>query len=75
MKNKNELSFEESLEKLETIVKELEAGDIKLDESIKKYTEAMELASNCSKTLDNATQTVNKILKENGTLEDFSIEE
>ena len=72
---KEELSFEESLEKLETIVKELESGNAKLDESIKKYTEAMELASNCSKTLDNATQTVNKILKENGTLEDFSIEE
>ena len=72
---KEELSFEESLEKLESIVKELESGNAKLDESIKKYTEAMELASNCSKKLDNATQTVNKILKENGSLEDFSIEE
>ena len=72
---KEELSFEESLERLETIVKELESGNAKLDESIKKYTEAMELASNCSKTLDNATQTVNKILKENGSLEDFNIEE
>ena len=72
---KEELSFEESLEKLETIVKELESGNAKLDESIKKYTEAMELASNCSKTLDDATKTVNKILKENGSLEDFNIEE
>ena len=71
----DDLSFEESLEKLESIVKELESGTAKLDDSIKKYTEAMELASNCSKKLDNATQTVNKILKENGSLEDFSLED
>ncbi|MBE6160774.1 MAG: exodeoxyribonuclease VII small subunit [Firmicutes bacterium] len=70
-----ELSFEESLEKLETIVKELENGNAKLDEAIEKYTEAMNLASNCSKKLENATETVNKILKDNGSLEDFNIEE
>ena len=75
MAKTEELSFEESLEKLETIVKELESGNAKLDESIEKYTEAMKLASACSKTLDSATETVNKILKENGSLEDFKIEE
>ena len=75
MKNKEELDFEQSLEKLETIVKELESGNAKLDDSIKKYTEAMELASQCSKKLDDATKSVNKILKENGTVEDFEIEE
>ena len=74
-KDKKELDFEESLEKLEEIVKELESGSAKLDDSIKKYTEAMELASNCSKKLDSATESVNKILKENGSLEDFNIEE
>ena len=73
--DKKDLSFEESLEKLETIVKELESGNAKLDEAIKKYTEAMNLASQCSKTLDDATQTVNKILKENGSLEEFNIED
>lgn len=70
-----ELSFEESLEKLESIVKELEDGNAKLDDAIKKYTEAMNLASNCSKRLEIATETVNKILKDDGNLEDFNVEE
>ncbi len=70
-----EMSFEESLNKLESIVKELENGNTELDEAIKKYTEAMNLAANCSKKLNNATESVNKILKENGSLEDFNIEE
>ena len=72
---KEEKTFEESLNELETIVKKLENGNGNLDESIKEYTKAMELVSNCSKKLDEATASVNKILKENGSLEDFNIEE
>lgn len=75
MKNKEEKSFEESLKELETIVKELENGSAELDTAIKKYSEAMTLASNCSKKLKDATETVNKILKEDGSLENFSIDE
>lgn len=70
-----EISFEKSLEKLESIVKELEQGNTELDNAIKKYTEAMQLVSLCSKKLNEATQTVNKILQDNGSLEDFNIEE
>jgi exodeoxyribonuclease VII small subunit len=66
-----ELSFEEKLNKLEEIVSELEQGNIDLDDAINKYTEAMKLAKECSTKLDNATKAVNKILKENGELEDF----
>jgi exodeoxyribonuclease VII small subunit len=72
---KDNISFEKSLDKLESIVKELENGNAELDEAIKKYTEAMQLASVCSKKLTEATETVNKILKDNGSLEDFNIEE
>ena len=72
MKNK---TFEESLEKLETIVKELESGNEPLDDAIKKYTEAMELAKFCSEKLKDATDKVNKILMENGDLKDFNVDE
>jgi exodeoxyribonuclease VII small subunit len=72
---KKEKTFEEALEELELIVKELEAGNAPLDEAIKKYTEAMNLAKICNEKLDNATKSVNKILEENGKLEDFNIEE
>lgn len=75
MTKDKDMSFEEALDKLESIVKELENGNASLDDAIKKYTEAMKLASNCNKKLENATETVNKILKENGSLEDFEIEE
>ncbi|MBR6113060.1 MAG: exodeoxyribonuclease VII small subunit [Bacilli bacterium] len=66
-----EKNFEEKLEELELIVRELENGDVNLDDAINKYTEAMKIAKECSTKLDNATKAVNKILKENGELEDF----
>lgn len=69
-----EKTFEEALDELEAIVKELEMGNAPLDEAIKKYTEAMKLAKICNEKLDNATKSVNKILEENGKLEDFNIE-
>lgn len=70
MENK-ELSFEEKLTNLEKIVKDLESGDIKLDDAINKFNEAMELASSCNKTLEEATKTVNKVLNKDGSLEEF----
>lgn len=70
-----EKTFEESLTELESIVKELESGNVDLDKAINKYSEAMKLAKSCSDKLNNATLKVNQILKENGILEDFEIEE
>ena len=68
------LSFEKSLEKLESIVHELESGNIELDKAIEKYTEAMKLVKSCSDKLNEATKKINKILTENGELVDFSID-
>lgn len=72
---KEEKTFEESLVELESIVKELESGNVDLDQAINKYSDAMKLAKACSDKLNNATLKVNQILKENGVLEDFEIEE
>ena len=72
---KKEVSFEEKIGELETIVKELESGEVNLDDAIEKYTTAMKLAKECSDKLNSATEKVNKILKENGSLEEFKIEE
>ena len=66
-----EVKFEEKLQNLEEIVKELEEGNVDLDDAINKYTEAMKIAKECSEKLDNATKAVNKILNENGELENF----
>ncbi len=71
----NEKTFEQSLNELEIIVKELEQGNVDLEKSIEKYTTAMNLAKECGNKLNDATAKVNKILSENGTLEDFEIKE
>lgn len=66
--------FEELMNDLETIVKKLENGE-DLEKSIELYTKAMKIVKLCDEKLNNASTAVNKILSENGTLEDFQIEE
>ena len=56
-------------------IRELEKGEVPLDDMVNKYTEAMDNLKFCSDKLNQATETVNKILTENGTLEDFKTEE
>ena len=46
-----------------------------LDDAINKYTEAMKLSRECSNKLTEVTEKVNKILSDNGTLEDFEVNE
>ncbi len=68
---KNEKNFEESLLELENIVKDLENGDVALDEAIDKYTTAMKLSKICSEKLKNAEEAINRIVNEDGTIEEF----
>ena len=67
--------FEDLMSDLEKIVKELEAGEIDLEASIEKYTEAMKLVKICGDKLNKASESVNKILAENGSFEDFNPED
>ncbi len=70
-----ELSFEENLSKLEEIVKNLESGNVPLDDAINEFHEAMKMVKVCDKKLKNAEDSIHKILNKDGKLEDFSIEE
>ena len=72
MENKK---FEELMIDLETIIKDLETGEVDLESSIEKYTEAMKIVKICGEKLDIATDSVNKILNEDGSLSDFNVEE
>lgn len=67
--------FEDLMIELEDIIKELESGNTDLENSIKKYTEAMNIVKVCNDKLSSATEAVNSILKENGSLEKFEVEE
>ena len=75
MAKEKELSFEENLNNLENIVKDLESGNVPLDDAINKFTEAMKIAKTCDEKLKNAEENVNKILNKDGTLSEFKIEE
>lgn len=74
-KKDKELSFEENIKKLEEIVKNLESGEVLLDDAIDKFKEAIEIANTCDKKLKEASDSVNKILNKDGNLEEFKIEE
>ena len=70
-----EKKFDELLADIEKIVKDLESGNIDLETSIDKYSEAMKLIKICSDKLNKATESVNKILDETGNLTDFEVSE
>lgn len=74
-KKKEELSFEESLQNLETIVKKLESGDVPLDDAIEEFNKAMTLAKTCDEKLKSAEEAITKLVKDNGDIVDFQIEE
>jgi len=61
MADKERLSFEEALHKLESIVKKLEDPEVALEESIELYEEGMKLSKFCSETLEEAVLRIEKI--------------
>ena len=60
---KNPLSFEDSLSRLDEIVRHLEKGDLPLGESLALYEEGTALIASCSRMLDEAEQKVVKLKK------------
>lgn len=59
---RKKLNFEESMERLEQIVRAMERGDVALEESLKLFQEGTELVKNCQKLLDDAQLQVKKIM-------------
>ena len=57
------MSFEESLGRLDEIVRHLEKGDLPLSDSLSLFEEGTALLSSCSKMLDEAEQKVVKLRK------------
>lgn len=67
------MSFEKKIKQLETIINELETGELELETSIEKYTIAMKLAKECDEQLKNIEKKVAKIVLENGTTENMEL--
>ncbi len=69
MSDTNNIEFEDALTQLETIVRELESGKIKLDDAVNAYEKAVELKKVCEKKLKEAELKIEKInVAENGKI-------
>ena len=60
---KKEIPFETALKKLESIVGNLETGDLSLDDALKQYEEGVRMADICSKRLTEAEKKVEVLMK------------
>jgi exodeoxyribonuclease VII small subunit len=61
-------TFEDSMKKLEELVKSMENGEVTLDESLKLFEEGSALAKKCQQNLKDVETKVEKILVENGEI-------
>ena len=70
-------SFEENMEELENIVKELEEGKLNLEQSVEKFEEGIKISKECNKTLEEAEKKITILVNKNGEIEeeDFNAKE
>lgn len=67
-------NFEEQIQELESIIKELEAGKLNLDESVEKFEEGMKISKECSKMLESAERKITILLNKDGNVEEEDFE-
>ena len=78
MTAKKPLNLEKSLADLETLVEDLESGDLPLDKAMKKFEDGVKLTRSCQAALKDAEQKVQILLKSAGgeeSLEDFDTDD
>ncbi len=63
MSQEKEVAFEEAMKRLESIVEELESGDLSLEKALKSYEEGVKMADICSKRLTEAEKKVEVLTK------------
>ena len=72
------VKFEDALARLETIVAELERGDLPLNDSLKMFEEGIKLSKTCLKMLDDAERKVEIMVQDKDgkkRVEAYSVEE
>jgi exodeoxyribonuclease VII small subunit len=62
-------TFEASLDELEKVVKELEAGDLPLERSLELFEKGIALSEICRKQLENAETRVEMLIRKEGKLQ------
>ena len=67
-------NFEESMKKLESIVNELENGNLNLDESVEKFEEGMKIAKQWNTILEDSEKKITILLEKDGELKEEKFE-
>jgi exodeoxyribonuclease VII small subunit len=62
-------SFEEGLQQLETIVKEMESGELPLERALDLFERGMKLSDTCRKQLDEAETRVEILTRRAGQMQ------
>ena len=60
--NRKNMTFEESMQRLEQIVRAMERGEVPLEESLRLFQEGTQLVAACEKLLENAQLQVKKVV-------------
>src|SRR5260221_10799209 len=60
------LDFEQSMKRLETIVEELEAGELSLEDSIARYEEGIKLSRRLTQVLDESEKRIERLGEKEG---------
>jgi exodeoxyribonuclease VII small subunit len=60
------LGFEQALERLETIVSQLEEGSLSLEDSLARYEEGVKLSQQLTHKLDEAERRIERLVEEGG---------
>lgn len=60
------LDFEQSMKRLETIVEELESGQLSLEDSITRYEEGIQLSRRLQKVLDESEKRIERLVEKEG---------
>ena len=62
-------SFENCLDQLEKVVKELESGDLQLERSLRSFEQGMALSESCRKQLEEAETRIELLIKKDGKIQ------
>jgi exodeoxyribonuclease VII small subunit len=61
-KSTKEPGFEQALSDLESLVEQLESGELSLDQSLKQFKRGVELTRHCQGILEQAQQVVEQLI-------------
>jgi len=67
-------NFEKALAELETLVEDMEQGNLSLEESLKRFEKGIALSTECQQALQSAELKIKELVEKNGKLLEQDLE-